>query len=62
MSVIIRDVPMPQNCMECPCCQFVLTGYIINYKCGAMKKDVDINAPGRHEDCPLFEVKDWREA
>lgn len=62
MSVIVRGMEMPDRCDVCPCCQMVMTRVMFMYFCGAMEKQMDIRQiDGRHKDCPLFEVKDWRE-
>lgn len=66
MSVIIKGIPMPKNCNECPCYQDANSFYPF---CMAIERQkysdgdhLEKNGKGRHKDCPLFEIKDWRDA
>ena len=56
MSVIVRGMEMPENCLKCP---FQMHGLILEF-CLA-KSDVKPKQDKRPANCPLFEVKDWRE-
>ena len=64
MSVIVRDMKMPENCRECP-----LEGYhsdIGQTYCTANLKVLatafkPIAYEGRHKECPLFELKEWKD-
>ena len=66
-SVIVRGMEMPKTCNKCPIESLELydsrvgfaDGY---YKCAVLDKSVeDIMYHGRLPNCPLFEVKGWRE-
>lgn len=57
MSVIVKDMEMPKNCWACPCSQAESS----DIKCGVKDISVKQHYSDRHKDCPLFEVKDWRE-
>ena len=64
MSVVIRGMEMPENCRECP-----FEGYHVDigqtYCMACLKVLATAFKPiafeGRHKDCPLFELKDWRD-
>ena len=70
MSFVVRDVPMPKNCWECPCWWSDPESWSPSY-CRAGSKysegpysidDQDnLEQTGRPKDCPLFELKDWRD-
>lgn len=64
-NIIVRGMEMPENCAQCDaewedenpfgetetyCCPFIYKGYTDDFR-----------NQRRHKDCPLFEVKDWRE-
>ena len=65
MSVIVRDMKMPENCRECS-----FEGYhadIGQTYCIACLKVLatafkPITFDGRPKWCPLFELKEWRDA
>lgn len=60
MSVVVRGMEMPRNCMACP---FPSVGTDAYYcQCPTMEgKKYDFEqAESRPKDCPLFELKDWR--
>ena len=60
MSVVVRGMEMPENCDECPFGEWEDADY---YSCCLMDFSYKHNPhTGRLEDCPLFELKDWREA
>lgn len=54
MSVIIRDMEMPKNCIECSIKSWGEDGYVCPFS-GIMALNV-----GRQDDCPLEEVIDLR--
>ena len=69
MSFVVRDVPFPKNCKDCPCYQDAWSFYPY---CNAKKESyyaypnvegfrIDKDGNGKPKWCPLFEVKDWRE-
>ena len=63
VSVIVRDMQMPENCLECP----MRSGGICTVKPSWVANAVVARSPGeavikgKPEWCPLFETKDWRE-
>ena len=67
MSIIVRDIPMPETCNKCPVEGFEFfdsrNGFANGYfKCNALNKNVeDVMYHGRLPDCPLFELKDWKD-
>ena len=74
MSVIVRDMPMPDICQNCSCFMHGTTADNLwaLQVCRAKHKEIvepkrtrdiaiDWNHTNRPEWCPLFEVKDWRE-
>ena len=61
MSVVVRDMKMPENCGECPFLRTILFGY----QCSVTLITFDAISQevweGRDKNCPLFELKDWRD-
>lgn len=55
MSILIRDMEMPKNCFECPCCTL---GYCrVDVKTTEYAKYVFSDGQdGRYPDCPLVEI------
>ena len=62
MSVIVRDMKMPENCIKCPM-QFGGMCYVqpawVDDARVAPTVDEAIKQ-GKPKWCPLFELKDWR--
>lgn len=62
MSVVVRGMEMPENCIKCPM-QFGGMCYVqptwVDEARVAPTVD-DAWKQGRPKWCPLFEVKDWR--
>ena len=55
MSILIRGMEMPKNCLECPCCTL---GYCrVDVKTTEYAKYVFPDGQDdRHSDCPLVEI------
>lgn len=63
MSVIVRDMEMPENCLKCPM-QFggmcyVQPAWVDDARVAPTPGEAVIQ--GRPDWCPLFETKDWRD-
>jgi hypothetical protein len=58
MSVKIKDMSLPDNCVVCPLC--LLDSYGWKRFCFATGKEIDISwdSSGRSDDCPMEEVED----
>ena len=58
MSVVVRGMDMPENCIDCEIKQYD------EYEddCVCPFSGVVCLSIGRQDDCPLFELKDWRKA
>ena len=54
-NIIVRGMKMPKNCHVCPLV------HPASVKCRVTDKYHNWGLPRRPKDCPLFEVKDWRE-
>ena len=61
MSVIVRGMEMPKNCGCCLLAVLRFEGYYCAAQDEREKYDFD-QVESRPKDCPLFELKDWREA
>ena len=61
MSVVVRGMEMPETCRDCPCLRTILFGY----QCSVTLRTFDVISQevweGRAKDCPLFEIKDWKD-
>ena len=57
MSVIVRDMKMPKNCLECEIRQYDEgeDDYVCPFS-GVVCLSI-----GRQANCPLFEVKAWKD-
>ena len=66
MSVIVRDMKMPESCGDCPLSRSVSSSIGNSIVCsqigkvGARFDDEYEILNNRHPRCPLFETKDWR--
>ena len=65
MSVIVKGMKMPENCGECPICRHDSMDGVQMEQCNLTLDTFDSNDSvrwvRRADNCPLFEVKDWRE-
>lgn len=67
MSVIVRDMEMPENCGSCPLSKSVSSSIGNSIVCsqigrvGARFDDEYEVLNNRHPRCPLFEVKAWKD-
>ena len=65
MSVIVRDMEMPEGCCECLFHQTawdLLSGFMVDTTlCKATGKTQIVMGKERMKSCPLFECHDWRE-
>lgn len=52
MSVLIREMDMPGDCIKCPLCLFA-DGY---WKCLADRSHADFGGTCRPQNCPLVEA------
>lgn len=52
MSILIKGMTMPKNCLECP-----LEDSYGGYACHIIGKKANWGIDGRLSDCPLVEVK-----
>lgn len=66
MSVIVRDMQMPDSCGNCPLSRSVSSSIGNSIVCsqigkvgGRFNDEYEI-LNNRHPQCPLFEVKDWK--
>ena len=57
MSIAIKGVNMPENCIECPCYRRDSLENGIVYQCN-VTRGVRRNTHGRPKWCPLIEVPD----
>lgn len=55
MSILIRDIDMPKNCLECPCFQFEWFDDYIDGCCNALKIKIE-NSHQYLPNCPLIEL------
>ena len=57
MSVIVRGMEMPETCIDCEIKQYD------EYEddCVCPFSGVVCLSIGRQDDCPLFELKDWKD-
>ena len=67
MSVVVKGMEMPNECIECPCLREDRDGdFILGQQCGVTLRTFDVMSQEvwgeRADDCPLFELKNWREA
>ena len=67
MSIIIKNMDMPASCLRCPFIKQTRERHYVgrtvtDWHCCITKQDIEIQGEltGRREDCPLFELKDWR--
>ena len=67
MSIIVRDMEMPENCGSCPLSKSVSSSIGNSIVCsqigrvGARFDDEYEVLNNRHPRCPLFEVKAWKD-
>ncbi len=54
-DILIRNIKMPKNCLECPCFQFEWFDDDIDGYCKALKTKI-MNRSKHHPDCPLVEI------
>lgn len=65
MSFIVTDVPMPNDCWNCPCYGEVIVPtenkniFELVEACVAYGIAPLDHKEGRHKDCRLFELKKW---
>ena len=62
MSVVVRGMDMPENCFGC---RFKDIGFCHAYHDHPSEAEYipdEILDSGRPKWCPLFEIKDWRDA
>lgn len=61
MSILIKDIRLPENCHECPCCdqtywdeddELICT-------CNISAQDTTCFSSEKREDCPLVEVPEF---
>ena len=66
MSFVVKDVPIPKSCSKCPCwwedseCwqkSYCKAGG--KYTVSALTDEPDDSR--RPDDCPLFELKEWKD-
>ena len=65
-NIIVRGMEMPEECIECPCLREDRDGYfILGQQCNVTLRVFDVMSEetwgGRADDCPLFELKNWRD-
>lgn len=63
MSIVVRGMQMPENCLKCPMqfggfC-FVQPEWVDEARVAPSPGEAVIQ--GRPEWCPLFELKDWKD-
>lgn len=56
MSILIKGVEMPQNCLECPICRHDSLDGVQAEQCNVTLHQVDWESAERPEDCPLEEI------
>ena len=56
MSIVVRGMEMPENCRECPL-QYDYLHCSVRH---CIKLTVE-NEDKRDKNCPLFELKDWKD-
>lgn len=54
-DILIHNIKMPKNCLECPCFQFEWFDDDIDGYCKALKTKI-MNRSKHHPDCPLVEI------
>ena len=65
MSFIVRNLPMPKRCVECPCFWQDSEMWMMSH-CQAGSKYVedpmvDVEQTKLPDDCPAFEIKAWED-
>lgn len=55
MSVLIRGMEMPKNCLTCPCLQYNIFDDDIDGYCKTLKTKIT-NSDEYHPNCPLVEI------
>ena len=61
MSVIVRDMEMPESCAVCPLAHRSFDGSETRLACYASKRWCSDDGDERPKFCPLFEIKDWKD-
>ena len=54
-DILIRNMKIPKNCLECPCFQFEWFDDDIDGYCKALKTKI-MNRSKHHPDCPLVDI------
>lgn len=60
MSVVVRGMEMPKNCLECPCLRTDVGGIKDAFCCNVTLRIIREGDMPKPKDCPLFELKYWR--
>ena len=55
MSVLIKGMKIPQNCLICPCLEYNMFDDNIDGYCKILKTEIT-NSDERHPNCPLVEI------
>ena len=56
MSVIIKGLSMPKNCLLCPCCVGEGIGMGRQHYCQAIDDEPHVNENHHPKNCPLIEI------
>ena len=56
MSLVIKGLNMPKNCLLCPCCAYEGIGVGRQYYCQVIDEELYVSENHHPKNCPLIEI------